>query len=249
MSVSFARAGLFGAILCGAVPALSPMPAADAQSSRSADLLPPIGRFSEVYLENPKVSGNNLVGLRWLSQEHAFDPNSVHVVVANAQAIGRVCVEVVSKDGRYSSENVYDLSRSQTPAPGFKSPTSYKPELTAYATDDVSVIVRKAPCDTGQLTPIIPAFLSSSPTDRPSSSELRAFANADPARVSMTLVDRTGEPIATGRCSPAGSGVKIAYAAQCAIHVPITLGGEFWLRVSQKERFKTVQTDYPIVLP
>ena len=238
---------ILAAALCGAILAIGSAPCSRAQSR--ANLLQPIGRFAENYVTTPKISGNNLVGLRWLTQDRRFDLDSVHIIVAQPQSIGRVCVEIVSKDGRYTSDNIYDLSRSGTPAPGFDLPTNFKSELTAYSTDDLSVIVRKAPCDTGQLTPIIPAFLGTDPAERPQSSELRAFVNADPARIAMIVIDGVGQTIANGQCGVAGSGVRIAYAAECAIRVPITLKGDYKLRLTQKERFKTVYTDYPIVLP
>ena len=238
------QAALLTIVASGLPPAI-----AGAQGVQPAEMLPPIGTYNEVYLDNPKVSGNNLVGLRWSSSEKHFDPNSIHVRVTNASAIGLVCVEIISKDGRYTSENTYDLTKSKAVAPGFQSHTRYPDKLTGYSSDDVSVIVSKAPCEAAQIRPIIPAFLNGDRSSRPSNTELRAFVNADPARVSIAIIGPDKSQVASGTCSPAGGGVQIAYSAECSITMPPTLQGQVLLHLSQKERFKTVSTDYPVLLP
>ena len=120
--------------------------------------------------------------------------------------------------------------------------------MRGYTTDSLAVIVRKAPCDTGRPTPVYPAFLSSDPLDRPRTAELRAFVNADPARVSASVVDGADRLVGTGQCAAAGGGIQIAYATECSIALTPSLQGDYKLRLDEKERFRTASSLYPLSL-
>ena len=57
----------------------------------------------------------------------------------------KVCVEVMSKDGRYTAENLYNLAASMVPAPRLAAQTKYGDRLRGYLTDDIAVIIAQDP--------------------------------------------------------------------------------------------------------
>lgn len=235
-------------VVCAALFALGCIPFghAVAQPIGSDTPIPPMSLpYREVYLANPKVSGNNLVGLRWAGQDGKFKPDDVRVRVSDRRSIGPVCVAISTKDGRYSAENMYDLGAGGTDTPGFKSNTRFSSELAAYTADQVSVEVHKDACDSAQIGTLIPAYLGASGPS--ANAPLLAFVNADPARVEIAILD--GGKQTPGTCEAAGTGVQIAYSAQCTIAVPPTLHGAVTLQIRQKERFRTVATTYAVLLP
>ena len=215
--------------------------------------LEPVGKYAELFLEHPKVSGNLLVGLRWMSPGGSFDPDRVGLSKAGGKGTGLVCVGVMSKDGRYTAENLYDLANSPAPAPLLQSKTEYGKELRGYRVDEIAVIIRAASsCDTADSKVVIPATVMPADGGQIASGrrELLAFVNADPERVGMSLIDSRGDVSASGSCVAAGAGVHIAYSTVCALTVPDKLASAgLKLRLSIKERFKTVPTDYRLLLP
>ena len=84
----------------------------------------------------------------------------------------------------------------------------------------------------------------------PSRRELLAFVNGEPDRVGVSLINSNRQSLASAGCQAAGSGVHIAYSAVCTLAVPdaAPMAG-LRLRLSVKERFKTVPTDYTLLLP
>ena len=87
-------------------------------------------QYFERYLDNPKVSGNLLVGVRWARADEntaapgKFDPGNVHLVVPARLPARTACVEVNSKDGRYSAENLYAVPPDVAREPALYAGTS-----------------------------------------------------------------------------------------------------------------------------
>lgn len=222
-------------------------------AQQRSDVLEPLAQYAEVFLEDPKVSGNLLVGLRWASEPGAFDPDNVRVPWSRSNKASRVCVEVMSKDGRYSAENLYNLGDSVVPSPRLKSETKYGDRLRRYPTDDMAVLVREAAsCGVAAAKAVLPATVTAGKTATGSSSrrELLAFVNADPERVGVSLRDGRDQIITSGNCRVAGGGVRIAYSAVCSLTVPDNApSAGMLLRLDVKERFRTVPTNYMLLFP
>ncbi len=99
------------------------------------------------YLQNPQVSGNLLVGVRWASAKEKsqssarFDPKNVRLVVPAGLQATSACVDIVSKDGRYMAENLYAIPPDTAREPRLSAPTKYEKVLKEYSIDNVAVMI------------------------------------------------------------------------------------------------------------
>lgn len=217
------------------------------------DLLHPIGKYDELYVGNPKVSGSLLVGLRWGGETPGlFDPQGVAMRVPPALPAEHSCVDIASKDGRYTAENLYGLGPSGRLA-WFSAPTGHADVLHGYKVDDVGVLIRAArSCDDDQSLGIVPAVVTpwrAKPLP-PDAQVLVADVNADPAFVSAALVDAKGEELASApACSAPGTDVQIAFSSVCTLRATRKLpqsGVKLLLHV--RERFEVTENAYPLLI-
>lgn len=121
--------------------------AAAAQAPVSAELVS--DPFLESYQPEVSVSGNVIVGVMALSAVSAMLENKVAVrPTANADD-NRVCLRVASRDGIYTSRNIYALP------PAVKGPvllpyqSKLKDVVEAYGTDEIALAATSGDCDSG----------------------------------------------------------------------------------------------------
>ena len=222
------------------------------------------GNYVDFYLQNPKVSGNLLVGVRWARADDtgkslvSFDPENVRLVVPAGLQARSVCVNINSKDGRYTAENLYAVPADVARQPKLFVKTEYGRELRIYSVDQIAVMIRTVQaCDAAEFGDIIPAVLV--PRGASASAAISAvptlivYVNADPSRVTLTL----GRPHVSGgelssECESADKehkGVSISYDAACPFRPRTRLvGGRYKLQLKIKERFKTVSTDFYLLI-
>ena len=202
-------------------------PGRTAPNAESLELADVSAVYVERYLDNPKVSGNLLVGLRWASRvgsdaNSPFDPANVRLLRPDTRETQKACVEIASKDGRYTAQNVYVVPPNVARAPRLTVKTRYKRELTSYKLDDIAVLIRVTDaCDSASFGNLIPALplRRDAPVPTNAATErgvLVAEVNADPERVALSLA-RDGVVVAAGGCTPVAEGVRIAYSAVCAL--------------------------------
>ena len=230
--------------------------AAPAVAQSGPDHLRPLTNYAELYVENPEVSGHLLVGLRWggpAEQNARFDPHDVSIHLPSLVKAGKVCVDVVSKDGRYTAQNLYAVDATDQ-RPILDGEHQFEDKLKQYLANDMAVMVRLAPsCDDndGQdtivpavVTPLNPRALMFDP------GRLTAYVNADPDKVGFSLIGPANKMLdATVSCSTPGSGVRIAYSAVCVIEPRTGLPADgVTLRLATRERFKTVSTDFTVIV-
>ena len=206
--------------------------------------------YFERYLDNPQVSGNLLVGVRWARADEnpdapgKFDPSNVHLILPTRLPARTACVEVNSKDGRYSAENLYAVPPNVGREPALDAKSQFENKLK-YNIDNIAVLIRTGSCAATNSGKVIPAVLV--PTGTEVSAAISAVpalvvaVNADPGSVELTL-RKNGAPELRAVCESAGESVNISYSAVCRFHPDKKLeSGEYDLILSVKERFKTVK--------
>ena len=222
-----------------------------AQSAPGLDELHPIGKYTEMYLQNPKVSGSLLVGLRWAGPDGNYDPHNIRLSLPTHVPGSRACVDVVSKDGRYTAENLYAVASTSRQVL-LNASTQFEQELNDYQAGDVGIIVHAGSDCESEEGGIIPALVVPLHTYPGSGREgFIADINADPELVSAKLVNLDGVELpARSACVAAGGGVHIAYSSVCTITPTSDLPrSAIKLRLLIKERFTTVNNDFTLLLP
>jgi hypothetical protein len=190
------------------------------------------------------------VGLRWGGADGKFDPDNVRVRLPKSFAQKKVCVDVVSEDGRYTAENLYAAATTSA-EPRFFVETAYESQLHDYSTENIGVIVNVAnSCDDGSSDGVIPVIItplkSKSPQIDPHT--LVAYINYDPALVEVSLLGEGGQPLpATVSCI--GSGHEDTVTIACTIESKdVLLARHLRLHLVRKARFETLVSDFPLVL-
>jgi hypothetical protein len=217
--------------------------------------------YVDFYLQNPKVSGNLLVGVRWARADDtgkspaSFDPKNVRLVVPAGLRVRSICVDITSKDGRYTAENLYAVPPDAARQPRLDAKTKYEPVLGRYDIDSIAVMIRTVPtCDAAEFGWIIPAVLVPHGADISAAiSAVPALVinvNADPERVTLTLNPRdASDGKLEAKCESTAKGVSISYSTACTFRPATRLvGGEYNLHLEIKERFKTVPTDFHLLI-
>ncbi len=217
--------------------------------------LKPVAPYAELFIDNPKVSGNLLVGLRWGGPDGRddtfFDPDNVGLALPRGIQLSNVCVDIVSKDGRYTAENLYEVGSAGT-HPTLGGEHDFRRRLQTYRIDDMAVMVRlSASCDGGDTDVLVPAIVTPASAGLGSAARDRlvAYVNADPAKVRLSLLGRDMSALAADmRCADPGPGVRIAYSAVCVIVPKAPLPDtRMTLRLATRERFRTVNTDFALL--
>lgn len=93
----------------------------------------------ETWTENIKVSGETRVGLidDYYSKNFIEDHFNVYIPRICSD---RVCVQISSRDGRYSADLIYDVSDVCGGEVLFSFPTNYKRKLRQFETEDISIL-------------------------------------------------------------------------------------------------------------
>jgi hypothetical protein len=93
----------------------------------------------EVYQQEIPVSGGVRVGLMFEEEDTEFNPSQFFVNIPKTE-ITNLCVELSSKDGRYSAKLNYDISDVSEGLQQFYLPTKYRDELSGYASDELVIL-------------------------------------------------------------------------------------------------------------
>jgi hypothetical protein len=217
--------------------------------------------YVDFYLQNPKVSGNLLVGVHWARADDtgkslaSFDPKNVRLVLPAGLQARSICVDITSKDGRYTAENLYAVPPNAARQPRLDARTKYEPELGHYDIDSIAVMIRAVPtCDAAEFGRLIPAVLVPRGADISAAIStvpaLVVYVNADPDRVTLTLnpADASGGKL-DAKCESAAKGVSISYSTACTFRPATRLvGGQYKLHLEIKERFKKVPTEFDLLI-
>lgn len=93
----------------------------------------------EQWQDKVPVSGNVRVGLMINQTEKDFNPAEFYVMIPETK-VSNLCVELSSKDGRYSANINYNISTLTSGMQQFILPTKYKSELKQYNANEVVIL-------------------------------------------------------------------------------------------------------------
>ena len=122
----------------------SPIYAQDNISEAVAVIVGDPKHINENYDPIPDVSGTPLVGIRLGEKEGNIDVNQIEILIPPLETTEKyVCITNVTKDGRYSSENLYIIksSKNDEKTARVQPFSGYKAELERYSSQDLAVQV------------------------------------------------------------------------------------------------------------
>jgi len=93
----------------------------------------------EVWQDRIPISGGVRIGLMLSESMLKVNPSSFYVYVPNTE-IKTVCVELSSKDGRYSARIDYSIDKLNKGVHQFLLPTKYKKELSSYKANEIVIL-------------------------------------------------------------------------------------------------------------
>ncbi|MCB1800121.1 MAG: hypothetical protein KDI82_00390 [Gammaproteobacteria bacterium] len=174
--------------------------------------------LQETYREQAPVSGQVVAGIALAG----FGPgsNPVSLVVPQALAGKSVCVRVLSRDGRYWSQNTFDLPRQiSTAVVELDYPSEYSEYLGSLTPDQLAIRVEGGECGQEQvLSPLLAGAPRSSATGE--KKELLVFVNA--ARADTYLVASDGRvPPNRKRCELIEEGRRTSFDTICTIELGV----------------------------
>jgi hypothetical protein len=212
--------------------------------------------YVESFVPNAKVSGNLLVGVKWLGAAGNFDPEKITIHISPQVRGRKVCVEINSQDGRYSAENLYYIGSGTTELSHFPTGTGFSRDLAKYDSDAMAVTVRLVDsCDALEVGTILPAILkvpsaiAQSQEKESSSRQLVALVNAEPQKISLRLMDRQKEVGHSMGCNAAETKVKVAFTSSCTVSLDSSLPpGQYDLELLVHERFERLVKHFPVII-
>lgn len=120
-----------------------------------------LGNDWEQWQDRVPISGNVRVGLMLDQTDGNFNPMEFYVIIPDSSAVN-LCVELSSKDGRYSANINYNISQLNSGVQKFILPTKYKSELLQYkATDVVILATLNKDCSENAETYLISGWIKS----------------------------------------------------------------------------------------
>ena len=210
--------------------------------------------FAEAYLDQPPgptralVVGAVVVGVRLDGPDTPFNPAALRVRLGKSTPASdeRLCLRVISRDGRYSAKAQY-AANTQEPAPILEFNTAYKAVLAGYSNRDVATNAFRAQrCD----GPGDVQYVASQLTPNPAGRTLLVQIRAGEARVRAQLSqgkDPVGDAIL---CERYASGPTVGFTAQCQIKLPDTVkSGQYQLNVGETSSSGDIKVKtYPLAL-
>lgn len=103
--------------------------------------------FVEHYQPEVSVSGNVVVGAMYLSAARALAEDAVGVRVSDGAAADRLCLRAHSRDGIYSSRNVYGLPEEADGVVRLPYATAMRDVVARFATHELALAATVGDCE------------------------------------------------------------------------------------------------------
>ncbi|WP_405570179.1 hypothetical protein [Winogradskyella sp. Asnod2-B02-A] len=165
----------------------------------------------EQWQDKVPVSGNVRVGLMLDQEEKDFDPSSFYVLIPETET-ANLCVELSSKDGRYSANINYDISELQSGIQEFVLPTKYKSELEDYSANEVVILSTLSQDCEGE----VEAYLVSGWLETVESKSVSVYVNS--MVPTSVIVEKKDNDFLEFKCSTVEF-PKVAYSKKCTIPI------------------------------
>lgn len=212
--------------------------AAFAQSPAGELKLQEPSAFVEGYLEKPAggmrghAVGASIVGVRLDGPVAPFDPANIRVRLGGAAAAPgeKLCLKVISRDGRYFARAQYGAAAAGNPAPRVEFKTAYQSVLAGYSNRDIAAAAfRNKDCNAQSGLQFVVSEFTPGPA-----TALLVQVRAGEARVRAQLAQGStpvGDPVL---CTGYESGTTVGFGLQCAIKLPTGLkSGQFQLMIGE----------------
>ena len=118
-----------------------------AQAPVSAELVS--DPFLESYQPEVSVSGNVIVGVMAVSAAAAILDNQVAIQSTRDAADSRICLRVASRDGIYTSRNIYALPGGAKGTVLLPYQSKLKDVVKSYGTDEIALAATSGDCESG----------------------------------------------------------------------------------------------------
>ncbi len=212
--------------------------------------IPFAGPYDES-LSNAKIAGGFLLGLRSGVDSDHFNPKAVGLYISPALAGQSVCVDIHSRDNKYSALNTYRIPRDLVGMTGiFAVDTKFEKLLTGYESRDMAVIIHLDECVGKPNRTILPAVMGHDKSNEVAATkQITVYINEEPGALIVTLKSRNGATGPKGLCSDATRILASAYLSTCVVSVPAGPGA-YDLRVLVHGAFSDSDTMiFPVTVP
>ena len=179
--------------------------------------LPALTPLREHYDKSVPVSGNTLVGLRRGPASAALSLSGLSVEIPKGAA-GKLCLAMITRDGRYSGSQDFDLNGAGSGATGLRLQSQKERDgaLQLYRVADLAVRFRmRSSCDSGPPG----TYLVSQWPGATSSDPLTVYVNVKLSSAVAYLTDEHGQKLSEkpSTCEAITAGSRTAFDHQCTI--------------------------------
>lgn len=168
-------------------------------------------QFKESFLQKVTVSGGIRAGLMFPSAVERVDMNQlfIHLQQAVAEKEAMLCVNMVSRDGRYTASWEYALGPQSSGALAVNLPSKYKEQIGGYSPDSLVVLasVSKKDCASAD-TLYVPASWG-----QPSTTDYEIYVNSGNTD---TVVGIPGHAERI-KCAKIVADSTVAYDTKCVV--------------------------------
>lgn len=169
--------------------------------------------FQESYQDQVPVSGRVIAGII-LSGPVATA--RLALIPPESAAGTSVCVQVMSRDGRYWAKNTFDLPPRIGATPvALEYPSQHQDFLLAVAPDQLAVLGSAGECDSIDRDTL---FLSSVPTDTAEDIRVKVLVNSGRSDTYIAITNDAGKRRPT-RCQAIEDGRRTGYDTLCSIRL------------------------------
>ena len=239
----------------GSVLALTGLAATIATTGLAQQVLDaqPPGTFSESYDPIPNTSGGQMLGLRLVGG--AATTRGAGPLFLKPDAVGgQVCIEVHTRDGRYSASNPFGIP--DEPADWVRVAalsSAYADTLNGYDIADVAVrsfLAAGPDCNPKGAVNLPVSGAPAAPVD---ALEVLVNSGGLSVRAHVFAYDGPEEPpgaaSAAAACGPAGDGARIAFNTICRFETAALPTGPVLLRLDYDDGFAVESVRYRMRLP
>ena len=203
--------------------------------------------FQEAYKDEVPVSGRVVVGVSLTGS--AVSTAMLALLPPQSAAGSSVCVQVMSRDGRYWSRNTYELPDGiSTREVSLEYPSQHQEFLRELQHEDLAVLGSAGDCSDTDLGAI---FLTSAGKQDTSPAQMKVFVNSSRADTYIAVKNHPSQS-RPSHCRTIEEGRRTGYDTICSLAISElgTLPGSLDIRIIRRhyERMLPV-TEFTIILP
>jgi hypothetical protein len=189
----------------------------------------------ETFVDEVPVSGQVVVGIGLAPEHEAGHRDQLAVFLPeDAAADENICVQAISRDGRYWSKNVFvlpDLSSAAYVTLDY--PTKHLAEITALDPDDFAVLASAGECRRvldGEM------FIADwRPMDDAKPDRVKVFVNSSRSDTFISARTQDGKRFQRSRCRRLQAGRRTGYDTICELNLSASPGGDIRIEILRRK--------------